>query len=165
MKQKSSPKIIEQIKKTIIPFNHGVRVLKGVIEREWDLELTDGDYIQILDIAQEKNSNLPEIVNAIHNNLSEFLTIMRKALEEWDKKTGKSVEKSREKFYPEFYAKRKDDENPEFVFSLTNTKVLTEALQGEFDLVYLVRRELANRRLDSKGKWVGFDEAKKIHRV
>ncbi|MDO9187409.1 MAG: hypothetical protein Q7W13_15450 [Bacteroidia bacterium] len=165
MKQKSSPKTVEQIKKTTIVFNHGVRLLKGVIEREWDLELTDGDYIEILDIAQERSSNLPEIVNAIHNNLSEFLTIMRKALEEWDKKTGKSVEKSREKFYPEFYAKRKDDENPGFVFSLTNTKVLTEALQGEFDLVYLVRRELANRGLDSKGKWVGFDEAKRIHRV
>lgn len=165
MKQKSSPKITEQIKKTIIPFNHGVRLLKGVIEREWDLELTDGDYIEILDIAQERSSNLPEIVNAIHNNLSEFLTIMRKALKEWDEKTGKSVEKSREKFYPEFYAKRKDDENPGFVFSLTNTKVLTEALQGDFDLVYLVRRELANRGLDSQGKWIGFDEAKKIHRV
>lgn len=165
MKQKSSPKITEQIKKTIIPFNDGVCILKGVIEREWDLELTDGDYIEILDIAQERNSNLSEIVNAIHVNASEFLIIMRKALEEWDKKTGKSVEKSREKFYPEFYAKRKDEENPGFVFSLTNTKVLTEALQGEFDLVYLVRRELANRGLDSKGKWVGFDEAKKIHRV
>ncbi|MBL7910091.1 MAG: hypothetical protein JNJ41_03405 [Bacteroidia bacterium] len=165
MKQKSSPKIAEQIKKTGIPFNHGVRVLKGVIEREWDLELTDGDYIDILDIAQERNSNLPEIVNTIHNNLSEFLVIMRKAFEEWDKKTGKSVEKSREKFYPEFYANRKDDENPGFLFSLTNTKVLTEALQGDFDLVYLVRRELANRGLNSKGKWVGFDEAKKVHRV
>lgn len=165
MKQKSSPKNTEQIKKTIIPFNHGVRILKGVIEREWDLELTDGDYIQILDIAQERNSNLPEIVNAIHVNVTEFLIIMKKALEEWNKKTGKSVEKSREKFYPEFYAKRKDEENPGFVFSLTNTKVLVEALQGEFDLVYLVRRELANRGLDSKGKWVGFDEAKKIHRV
>lgn len=165
MKQKSSTKAVEQIKKPSIVFNHGVRLLKGVIEREWDLELTDGDYIEILDIAQERSSNFPEIVNAIHNNLTEFLTIMRKALEEWDKKRGKSVEKSREKFYPEYYAKRKDDENPGFVFSLTNTKVLTEALQGDFDLVYLVRRELANRGFDSKGKWIGFEEAKKAHRV
>ena len=165
LKAKSSKKIVEQIKKPTIVFNHGVRVLKGVIEREWDLELTDDDYIEILDIARERSSNFPEIVNAIHDNLSEFLTVMRKALEEWDKKTEKSVEKSREKFYPEFYAKRKDDENPGFVFSLTNTKVLTEALQGDFDLVYLVRRELANRGLNSKGKWIGFDEAKKVHRV
>jgi hypothetical protein len=166
MKGKSSPKVVEpMIKKRVIVFNQGVRLLKGVIEREWDLELSDADYIEILDIAQERSSDLPEIVNTIHDNLSEFLIIMKRALEEWDKKTGKSVEKSREKFYPEFYAQRKDDENPGFVFSLTNTKVLTEALQGEFDLVYLVRRELANRGLDSKGKWVGFDEAKKIHRV
>jgi hypothetical protein len=166
MKEKSSPKITEQKnKKPVIVFNHGVRVLKGVIEREWDLELTDADYIEILDIAQERSSNLPEVINAIDDNLSEFLTIMKKALNEWDKKTGKSAEKSREKFDPRFYANRKDDENPAFIFSLINSKLLSEALQGDFDLIYLVRKELANRGQDSKGKWVGFDEAKKLHRV
>jgi hypothetical protein len=166
MKQKSSPKIVEQKnKKSVIVFNHGVRILKGVIEREWDLELTDADYIEILDIAQERCSNLPEVLNAIHDNLSEFLTIMKKALNEWDKKTEKSVEKLREKFDPKFYANRKDDENPAFIFSLISSKLLAEALQGDFDLIYLVRRELANRGQDSKGKWIGFDEAKKLHRV
>jgi hypothetical protein len=165
MKQKSSTKTVEQIKKPTIVFNHGVRVLKGVIEREWDLELTDGDYIEILDIAQEKSSNLPEVINTIHDNLTEFLIIIKKALNEWDAKTGKAAEKSREKFDSRFYANRKDDENPAFIFSLISSKLLSEALQGDFDLVYLVRKELANRGQDSKGKWIGFDEAKKIHRV
>ena len=166
MHQKPSTKIVEQKnKKSVIVFNHGVRVLKGVMEREWDLELTDADYIEILDIAQERSSNLPEVINAIHDNLSEFLTIMKKALNEWDEKTGKSVEKLREKFDPRFYANRKDDENPAFIFSLISSKLLSEALQGDFDLIYLVRKELANRGQDSHGKWVGFDEAKKIHRV
>ncbi|MDP3557180.1 MAG: hypothetical protein Q8T03_07385 [Bacteroidota bacterium] len=165
MKGKSSPKVVEQIKKPTIVFNHGVRLLKGVIEREWDLELTDVDYIEILDIAQERSSNLPEVINAIHNNLEEFLIIIKKALNEWDKKTGKSAEKSREKFDPKFYANRKDDENPAFIFSLVSSKLLSEALQGDFDLIYLVRKELANRGQDSQGKWVGFEEAKKIHRM
>lgn len=78
---------------------------------------------------------------------------------------GKPREKSSKKFNPPFYANRKDDENPTFIFSLTDTKILIEALKGDFDLIYLVRRELANRGLDSQGKWVGFDEAKKIHRL
>lgn len=166
MKTKSTSKVAEQkIKKPVIVFNHGVRMLKGVIEREWDLELTDADYIEILDIAQQRSANFPEVINTIHDNLSEFLTIIKKALNEWDAKTGKSAEKSREKFDPQFYANRNDDENPAFIFSLTSTKLLSEALQGDFDLVYLVRKELANRGQDSKGKWVGFDEAKKLHRV
>ena len=78
---------------------------------------------------------------------------------------GKSVEKSKNKFDTRFYANRKDDENPTFIFSLISSKLLSEALQGDFDLIYLVRKELANRGQDSKGKWIGFDEAKKIHRV
>jgi len=96
--------------------------------------------------------------------LKEFLITMREALNEWDIKNKRS-EKSREKFDPRFYSNRKDDDNPQFIFSLTSSKLLAEALAGDFDLIYLVRRELANRGQDSKGKWVGFDEAKKIHRV
>ncbi|OFY95965.1 MAG: hypothetical protein A3K10_03655 [Bacteroidetes bacterium RIFCSPLOWO2_12_FULL_31_6] len=83
----------------------------------------------------------------------------------WDQKTGNSEGKSREKFDPKFYTNRKDDENPGFIFSLTSTKVLVEALKGDFDIIYLVRRELANRGQDSQGRWVGFEEAKNIHRV
>jgi len=87
------------------------------------------------------------------------------ALKVWDKTTGKSEEKSSTKFDPKFYANRKDDDNPSFIFSLTSSKLLAEAFERGFDLIYLVGRELANCGQDSKGKWVEFDEAKRIHRI
>ncbi len=151
--------------KPTIVFNGTIRLLKGVIEREWDLELTDADYIEILDIAQERSVNFHDVVNEIHPNLNAFLTQMAEALRVWDQSTGKSEQKSRAKFDPRFYESRKDDDNPSYIFSLTSNRLLSEAIKGDFDLIYLVRRELANRGLDSNGKWVGFDEAKKIHRV
>lgn len=151
--------------KPTIVFNGTIRLLKGVIEREWDLELTDADYIEILDIAQERSVNFHYVVNEIHPNLNAFLTQMAEALKVWDQSTGKSEQKSRSKFDSRFYENRKDDDNPSYIFSLTSNRLLSEAIKGDFDLIYLVRRELANRGLDSNGKWVGFDEAKKIHRV
>ncbi|MCA0429066.1 MAG: helicase RepA family protein [Bacteroidetes bacterium] len=151
--------------KPTIVFNGTIRLLKGVIEREWDLELTDADYIEILDIAQERSVNFHDVVNEIHPNLNAFLTQMAEALKIWDQSTGKSEQKSRSKFDPRFYENRKDDDNPSYIFSLTSNRLLSEAIKGDFDLIYLVRRELANRGLDSNGKWVGFDEAKKIHRI
>jgi hypothetical protein len=163
-KMKSSPEKIVK-KKSGIVFTHGVRILKGVIEKEWDRELTDGDYIEILDIAEGRNSNFAEIVKDIDGHIKDFLTTMWEAIKEWDKTTGKSEEKSRAKFDPRLYANRKDDDNPSYIFTGTSSKLLGEAIEGDFDLIYLVRRELANRGQDSKGKWVGFDEAKKIHRV
>ncbi|MES2565543.1 MAG: hypothetical protein V4565_01675 [Bacteroidota bacterium] len=150
----------EKPKQTIV-FNSTIRSLKGVIEREWDLELTDGEYIEILDIAQEQSVNFYDVVTEMHPNLTAFMTQMAMALKVWDK----TAEKSKGKFDPRYYANRKDDDNPAFLFSLTSSKLLAEAIEGDFDLIYLVRRELANRGQDSKGKWVGFDEAKKIHKI
>ena len=69
---KSFPKVAEK-KKTIV-FNSTVRALKGVIEREWDIELTDGEYIEILDIAQERSVNFYEVVTDIDPNLTAFMT-------------------------------------------------------------------------------------------
>jgi hypothetical protein len=151
-------------KRAGIVFNHGVRALKGVIEREWDRELTDAEYIEILDIAEEHNSNFEEVVKGIDNNLKEFLISMREALIEWDEKN-KGSEKSREKFDPKFYANRKDDLNPRYIFALTATQLLTEALKGDFDIIYLIRRELANRGVDKNGVWVGFPKAEEIFKI
>lgn len=159
---KASAEINEQKKpKQTIVFNSTIRALKGVIEREWDLELTDGEYIEILDIAQEQSVNFYEVVTEMHPNLTAFMTQMAGALKIWDK----TAEKSKAKFDPRYYANRKDDDNPSFIFSLTSSKLLAEAIEGDFDLIYLVRRELANRGQNSSGKWVGFDEAAKIHRI
>lgn len=60
---------------------------------------------------------------------------------------------------------RADEVNPIFMFSLTATQLLTEALEGRFDVNYLIRYELANRGLDRQGKWVGFKEARRIHGI
>jgi hypothetical protein len=60
---------------------------------------------------------------------------------------------------------REDDLDPRYIFSMTSTQLLVEALKGEFDLRYLTSRQLANRGLDMEGKWVGFDKAKEIHKI
>ncbi|MBN8865259.1 MAG: hypothetical protein J0H92_17930 [Sphingobacteriales bacterium] len=65
----------------------------------------------------------------------------------------------------EKFSGRSDDLNPKFIFSLTATQILCEALKGEFDIEYLVRKELANRGVDEDGRWVGFDKAKEIHKI
>lgn len=62
-------------------------------------------------------------------------------------------------------ADRKDDFNPAYMLNGIATQLLCEALKGDFDIMYLIRRELANRGVDKDGKWVGFLEAKKIHRI
>jgi hypothetical protein len=53
--------------------------------------------------------------------------------------------------------------NPRFIFSLTRSELLVDAIKGRLDLDRLARRELANRGLDASGKWVGFAEARRCH--
>lgn len=45
---------------------------------------------------------------------------------------------------------------------LADTKVLAAAARGEIDMNKLARQELANRGLDTQGKWVGFKAAAEI---
>lgn len=52
-----------------------------------------------------------------------------------------------------------DDENPLFLFHMTNTKMLVMGLNKEFSFLELARQELANRGLNLKGEWVGFKNA------
>jgi hypothetical protein len=85
---------------------------------------------------------------------------------EWEGLNGnKGKKKNAPAFNPEVYKSRKDDENPIYIFSLTSSRLLSEAIKGEFDLLYLAKRELANRGQDENGKWVGFDKAKEMHRM
>ncbi len=56
-----------------------------------------------------------------------------------------------------------DELNPEFIFQGTATDLLLAAVSGMIDPALLAQRELANRGLDAKGQWVGFDRAREIH--
>lgn len=78
-------------------------------------------------------------------------------------KTGK--EKLNKKINLSKFNNRNDDLNPQYMFSTTASQLLSEALKGEFDINYLIRKELANRGQDKNGKWIGFGKAKEIHRV
>ncbi|MGP8216889.1 MAG: hypothetical protein ACLQQ4_15085 [Bacteroidia bacterium] len=60
---------------------------------------------------------------------------------------------------------RSDELDPRYIFNMTATKLLTEALKGEYSIEYMVRRELANRGLDKEGKWIGFSQAKELHQI
>ena len=51
-----------------------------------------------------------------------------------------------------------DDENPIFLFSLTNTKLLVQIVKGEIDAVELARLQLKNRGLNEEGSWIGFSK-------
>jgi hypothetical protein len=48
---------------------------------------------------------------------------------------------------------------------IAQTKVLAAVARGEVDLNLLARKELAGRGLDDQGVWIGFDRAKKFHKV
>lgn len=50
-----------------------------------------------------------------------------------------------------------DAENPLFLFQGTSVKLLVMALNKEFSLNELAKRELTERGLNIKGEWVGFD--------
>ena len=55
-----------------------------------------------------------------------------------------------------------EDNNP---FRLASNDFLVAAGNAKIDLYELSRKELANRGLDRKGNWVGFEKAKKIHNL
>ena len=49
-----------------------------------------------------------------------------------------------------------DELNPNYLFSLINTKLLSDAVNGKIDLKELALKELKNRGLNEFGEWVGF---------
>jgi len=55
-----------------------------------------------------------------------------------------------------------DERNPDHIFSLTDTTLLLNAVNGTIDLLQLAKNELAARGLNDTGTWVGFEAAKKI---
>ena len=48
------------------------------------------------------------------------------------------------------------------VLQSAHVKLILAAARGEVDLNALAREEMANRGIDSRGRWVGFDEARRL---
>ncbi len=59
----------------------------------------------------------------------------------------------------------RDDENPQFLFQMTHTKLLLQIANKKLDPLLSAKKELVNRGLDKNGKWIGHDEAKKFWKV
>ncbi|TAH43640.1 MAG: hypothetical protein EYC69_02180 [Bacteroidetes bacterium] len=55
----------------------------------------------------------------------------------------------------------KDDDNPQFIFSSTNTELLLQIANDKLDAVYLAKKELINRGISKNGTWSGFAVAAK----
>jgi len=58
-----------------------------------------------------------------------------------------------------------DAENPDFAFQTLSTRLLVEFNDPKVDVRYYIRKELANRGVDLNGIWIGFEAAKKLHRI
>lgn len=52
-----------------------------------------------------------------------------------------------------------DKLNPNYVFSMTDGRLLAEICEGQHDPRLLARKELANRGLNMHGQWIGFKQA------
>jgi hypothetical protein len=51
----------------------------------------------------------------------------------------------------------KDELNPAFILSLTETELLSKIAKGEINLQELAKRELEDRGQNIDGAWVGFE--------
>lgn len=49
-----------------------------------------------------------------------------------------------------------DENNPDYIFSLTSNELLGAIVRGEIDTVELAKKTLENRGYDENGNWVGF---------
>lgn len=49
-----------------------------------------------------------------------------------------------------------DDQNPDYLFSLTSNDLLGAIVRGEIDPIELAKKTLENRGYDENNKWVGF---------
>ena len=58
-----------------------------------------------------------------------------------------------------------DEQNPQFLYSITSIDLLLAITSGLIDPVQLAREQLAGRGLDLDGQWVGFDRASQIWEV
>jgi hypothetical protein len=111
-----------------------------------------GDYAEAMDLASRSDTVIRE---EIPPNI-------------WQKMGGKLTPTGEEKLRKlkrQGLAGRSDSLNPEFIFNMTETQLLVEALRGDFDITHSLKKELAKRGVDKNGLWVGFKQAAKTHGV
>ena len=58
-----------------------------------------------------------------------------------------------------------DATNPAYMLQMIDAALLCKIVAGEIDVRELARRELAQRGLDTAGKWVGHAKAAKVHGI
>ena len=56
----------------------------------------------------------------------------------------------------------RDEDNPEFLYSLTSTKLLLLIGNKRFDPILAAKKELINRGVDKSGKWIGHEKAAQL---
>ena len=56
----------------------------------------------------------------------------------------------------------KDELNPKYIFDMTDSSLLIDAINGKIDLNVLAIKELACRGLNRQGVWVGFEIANEL---
>ena len=54
----------------------------------------------------------------------------------------------------------KDEQNPNFIFSTTNTELLLKVVNRDVDIIEIAKKELADRGMGRHGQWIGFSDAK-----
>lgn len=59
----------------------------------------------------------------------------------------------------------RDCDNPDFAFQMFSKRLLVEFADPKVDVRYYIRKELASRGLDLNGNWIGFEAAKKLHKI
>ncbi len=55
-----------------------------------------------------------------------------------------------------------DETNPKYAFQTMHTELLAQFASGRLNPVEYARKEMANRGLDERGKWVGFEKAAQL---
>jgi hypothetical protein len=51
-----------------------------------------------------------------------------------------------------------DELNPDFIFSMTATELLSKIAMGKIDAREFAKKELKNRGLNIEGFWIGFNQ-------
>ena len=110
--QKTGPKSIPEKKaKRTLVFHGGVRSFKDLFEKEWRLEITDGDFIDVMHKVIDKDETILDFLDNLNDNLKSIYQLFIPAFEEWDKENGGLKVKNLEKFNPKYYENAAEENN------------------------------------------------------